>query len=266
MSAAFFLDFISRSDTDAVCGDLTSHACMDFRGLSGTRGYCDAEAAREIRRRLEDIPANALHFFDSGNYHYLTLFFLEKLKTPFRLAVFDHHNDMREPLFSGILSCGGWIRHALETLPDLREVLLIGLGDEQCRELDQLPAGLRERVRAWDETAFRAASFQEEMNGLRNGPPVYCSIDKDVLSPDVLTVDWDQGTLRPEEIAACLSLLVPRAGLAGMDVCGGTGTAEADPRGAPVDRLMLELYLRLTRQSPTSSRRDETSKSAETPA
>lgn len=263
MSAAFFLDFFSGSDPDAVCGGLIRHTCMDFRGLAGTRGYCDAEAAREIRHRLEDVPADALHFFDSGNCHYLTLFFLEKLKTPFRLAVFDHHNDMREPLFPGILSCGGWVLRALETLPLLQDVLLIGLGDEQCRELGQLPAELRDRVRAWDETSFRAASFQEET---RTGPPVYCSIDKDVLSPDVLTVDWDQGTLLPEEIAVCLPLLVSRTGLAGMDVCGGTGAAEADPRGAAVDRSFLELYLRLIRQTPPSSRQDETSKSAGTPA
>ena len=51
---------------------------------------------------------------------------LELVTEPFDLLVFDHHTDMQEPAFGGILSCGGWVRAALEELPLLHRVYLAG--------------------------------------------------------------------------------------------------------------------------------------------
>ena len=48
------------------------------------------------------------------------------VKEPFELLVFDHHTDMQRPAFVGILSCGGWIREALETNENLKHVILVG--------------------------------------------------------------------------------------------------------------------------------------------
>lgn len=48
------------------------------------------------------------------------------VKEPFELLVFDHHTDMQRPAFGGILSCGGWIREALETNENLKHVILVG--------------------------------------------------------------------------------------------------------------------------------------------
>ena len=51
---------------------------------------------------------------------------MEKIDMPFRLILFDNHTDMQPPAFGGLLSCGGWAAEALEKLPHLQEVILIG--------------------------------------------------------------------------------------------------------------------------------------------
>lgn len=88
---------------------------LDFQDIPGTNCYCDSLAEEEIGKRIIPFGPEGLHFLDSGNYHYLTKLWLELVKEPFELLVFDHHTDMQCPAFGGILSCGGWIREALET-------------------------------------------------------------------------------------------------------------------------------------------------------
>ena len=52
---------------------------ISFRDLEGTDGYCTEEAAQEIRQRISDMGEGGIHFLDSGNYHYLSKFWLEKI-------------------------------------------------------------------------------------------------------------------------------------------------------------------------------------------
>ncbi len=85
---------------------------LDFQDIPGTNCYCDSLAEEEIGKRIIPFGPEGLHFLDSGNYHYLTKLWLELVKEPFELLVFDHHTDMQHPAFGGILSCGGWIREA----------------------------------------------------------------------------------------------------------------------------------------------------------
>ena len=54
----------------------------------------------------------------------MTRLWLEKIGEPFQLLVLDNHTDMQLPAFGGILSCGGWIAHALETQPYLKKVFV----------------------------------------------------------------------------------------------------------------------------------------------
>ena len=88
---------------------------LDCKDIPGTNCYCDSLAEEEIGKRIAPFGPEGIHFLDSGNYHYLTKLWLELIKVPFELLVFDHHTDMQCPAFGGILSCGGWIRVALET-------------------------------------------------------------------------------------------------------------------------------------------------------
>lgn len=99
---------------------------LDFTTLSGTTGFCDDAAADEIRRRIADFPARGLHFLDNGNFHYLTRFWCEKISEDFALVVYDHHVDLRKPVFPGLMSCGSWIRDVLLQNRHCRAVLIIG--------------------------------------------------------------------------------------------------------------------------------------------
>ena len=81
---------------------------------------------KRSERELSHLVRKDCIFLDSGNYHYLTKLWLELVKEPFELLVFDHHTDMQRPAFGGILSCGGWIREALETNENLKHVILVG--------------------------------------------------------------------------------------------------------------------------------------------
>ena len=93
---------------------------ISFRGLPGTDGYCTDEAAAEIRRRIAETHARGIHFLDSGNYHYLTKFWIEKIREPFELIVFDRHSDMQPSALLPLTSCGNWLLEALEEQPLLR--------------------------------------------------------------------------------------------------------------------------------------------------
>ena len=110
---------------------------LDFQDIPGTNCYCDSLAEEEIGKRIAPFGPEGIHFLDSGNYHYLTKLWLELIKVPFELLVFDHHTDMQCPAFGGILSCGGWIREALETNENLKHVILVGPPQSAMEETEK---------------------------------------------------------------------------------------------------------------------------------
>ena len=95
---------------------------------------------------IADYPAEGVHFIDSGNYHYLTKFWTDKLETPFSLIVFDHHPDMQPPLFDNILSCGSWVKDILDHNNNCKKVIIVGASDkliQLCRKDMKDKSGLQ---------------------------------------------------------------------------------------------------------------------------
>ena len=121
---------------------------LDFTTLSGTTGFCDDAAADEIRRRIADFPARGIHFLDNGNFHYLTRFWCEKITEDFVLVVYDHHVDLRKPVFPGLMSCGSWIRDVLLRNSHCCAVLIIG---PECAQADIIERELQSLA---DEDSF----------------------------------------------------------------------------------------------------------------
>lgn len=192
---------------------------LDLRNLQGTNCYCDEEAENRIRAKIkeafpEDEAAfRGIHFLDSGNYHYLSLFWLEKITTPFSLVVFDHHPDMQQPLFDGIISCGGWIRNALDTNPFLEMVYLIGVDEALWKEVRlTLPDSSRARVRFGEQ-----ALAELRRAGCRK---IYLSLDKDVLCEEDARCDWDQGNMRLKELLKIIGEIAEQHQVMGTDICG----------------------------------------------
>lgn len=193
-----------------------AHDWLDCSGIPGTYGYCDPAAAARLRRRMHTAGRRGLHFLDNGNYHYLSYFWTETIRRPFNLVVFDHHVDARRPRFGPLLSCGSWLREALRDHPFLNRVFLIGAGRHQ-QELLADPAHLSE------DAAARIACLNDGValdSIIADGCPVYLSVDKDVLSPAVLTTNWDQGTMALKTLTAAIRRLTRALPVLGADICG----------------------------------------------
>ena len=124
---------------------------LDCRHLYGTDGYCDREGALALKGMIADYPAEGVHFIDSGNYHYLTKFWTDKLETPFSLIVFDHHPDMQPPLFDNILSCGSWVKDILDHNNNCKKVIIVGSSDKL---IQAVPKGYERQVRFYSETTL----------------------------------------------------------------------------------------------------------------
>lgn len=205
---------------------------LDFTTLSGTNGFCDDAAADEIRRRIADFPARGLHFLDNGNYHYLTRFWCEKITEDFALVVYDHHVDLRKPVFPGLMSCGSWIRDVLLRNSHCRAVLIIGPERAQAgiieRELQSLAdnqsSPLSASVSCFTEDDILDGRAARELPHILDALrlPVYISIDKDVLSRKVLRTNWDQGIMTEAEFRHELDRFTtdPQIHILGADICG----------------------------------------------
>lgn len=193
-----------------LCGD-----------ISGTNCYCDREAEQELVKRIASFSPCGIHYLDSGNYHYMSKLWTDKLQEPFDLLVFDHHTDMQQPAFGDILSCGGWIKEALDRNSFLRQVWIAGPPEASIRqtmeEAGDWPYEGRVRWLSEENLADFTQWFKESVDNPR---PFYISVDKDVLAPEYACTSWDQGTVSLKSLEACLKEAMEQVIVVGMDVCG----------------------------------------------
>lgn len=201
----------------------TAVTWLDCQEIPGTNCYCDESAEEAIREKIRELPMEGIHFLDSGNYHYLTKLWMEKAEEPFDLLVFDHHTDMQLPAFGDILSCGGWIKNALDTNHFLKRVYLAGPPESAWEEAKK---DLTEEERArvfWigeEELEPEALARFFKENGQEITCPLYISLDKDVLCQGDARTNWDQGTVPLKLILSCLKAVQKERRMMGIDVCG----------------------------------------------
>ena len=185
---------------------------LELGDIQGTNCYCDEEAEAAIKERISLMEPSGIHFLDSGNYHYVSKIWLDKIEEEFELLVFDHHTDMQMPMFGNILSCGGWIQAALDTNTRLKRVYLAGPPSMEA-EAD------RERVDGINEEELKTPGCISRH--LKNsGLPLYISLDKDILTCSCAITNWDQGEAQLEDVLACLMVAASCRSIIGVDVCG----------------------------------------------
>lgn len=207
---------------------------------------------------LPSLPADpGTVFTGSGDFHHLTLPLVERLgavrrargdSAPIDVIVFDNHPDnMRFPF--GI-HCGSWVRDVAR-LPFVRQVRVLGItsGDVSwahawenhwqplargrlrydCVGVDigwAAWVGLGHAFRRFDSVGELIDRFVAEQSGRANATdgetgvsaPVYLSIDKDVLDPQEVRTNWDQGRMRSAELLRAIDAL--RGRIVGSDVTG----------------------------------------------
>lgn len=163
------------------------------------------KSADLIRSSISRIPVNAIHFIGTGDYHYQTLFWLERLKEPFTLILIDHHPDDQAGAFGDeLLSCGGWVTNA-RALPLCRKTIWIHDTGNACHTRDR---------------------HKTEEPGLisETGPELeaaYLSVDIDVLSTKYAHTDWSQGEMTLDELLGICRDISSKYRLLGADICGG---------------------------------------------
>lgn len=201
---------------------------LDFQKLQGVNCYCTPEAEAAIKEKIRDLPVQGIHFLDSGNYHYLSKFWLEKIQEPFSLLVFDNHTDMQEAAFFGLLSCGSWAGEVLDTHELLSHICVAGPGLKDFREYKgqawaKLTRICREELSDGGEEILR--EFLETDPDL----PLYISIDKDVLRKEEARTNWDQGELALDQLLKLLELIFEKRKVIGADICGENPPDTARP-------------------------------------
>ena len=169
-----------------------------------------------MRKLIAAFSPYGLHFLDSGNYHYMTKLWTDRLREPFSLVLFDHHTDMQPPVFEGLMSCGGWVKDMLDGNSFLKNVLIAGVPETDAAKVRS------ERVHVISEEDFAVSGCPvwPLSSVLPSGVPVYLSVDKDVLSTDSAITNWDQGSMRLEVLTGAISRLMRDCKVIGMDVCG----------------------------------------------
>nr|WP_296084279.1 arginase family protein [uncultured Blautia sp.] len=223
----------------------------ELSDLSGCNCYCDAEASDRIRKKIQAFTGKGIHFIDSGNYHYMTRLWLEKLQVPFRLLVFDNHTDMQPPAFGGLLSCGGWIAASLEELPLLQEVILVGPDEEAYAQVEP---DLQQKVLFLSREKLSTMTAEEKenfFNNLSEDLPLYVSVDKDVLCKEDASTTWSQGDMHFSELMRFLELVLEQQNILGMDVCGecDTDSSSEDFLNDYANEAILKLWEKMQKSS-----------------
>ena len=240
---------------------------LDCTKIVGTDCYCDDDAIKEINELIDSAERSSgninsaetapqIHFFDNGNYHYMSKLWTDRVQEPFTLIVFDHHPDMQPPRFGGILSCGGWVKEVLEHNKFVHNVVIIGVKDELVEtvreELSQSgEADVLDKVTFIKKSELNTLSFQSSLSSLtpsasgaavrsyqqinlplRHSPgsllvsrlssqhSLYISIDKDALSTSFAVTNWDQGSLSTTSLKSTITSLAAGRKILGIDICG----------------------------------------------
>ena len=206
---------------------------FDCTRIDGTDCYCDEEAQAILRKQITEassISTPSIHFFDNGNYHYMSKLWTDSIPNPFDLVVFDHHPDMQPPRFEGILSCGGWIKEVLDHNQFVQKVIVIGVADHLVEEIQEdlthaNAAEILNRVTFIRESELKihpqnlASRVRSELASIISSN-LYISIDKDALNTQEAATNWDQGSLTFEQLAETLQALALNRKILGIDICG----------------------------------------------
>ena len=242
--------------------------------IVGTDCYCDDDAIKEINESIDNAETcgksecsienrgnstnvPTIHFFDNGNYHYMSKLWTDRVQEPFTLFVFDHHPDMQPPRFGGILSCGGWVKEVLDNNKFVQNVIIIGVKDELVETVREELSQSRESsilekvtfIKESELSTLPSIICSDSANVFSSN--LYISIDKDALSPTYAATNWDQGSLTLDALKNCITALATGRKILGIDICGERAhdfegdehhtVQEADSLNSELNRELVEL-------------------------
>ncbi|OCG20983.1 hypothetical protein A9G11_08575 [Gilliamella sp. wkB108] len=232
---------------DQSVGEINNAKKIDVTKWQDTiRFGCSEKKFRQFRDILQHTLTEnyGTVLMGSGDYHHISLLLIERLAqqysadNPIEVVIFDNHPDNMRYLFG--IHCGSWVSYVTR-LPFVSHVHVLGItshdiGITHFWENRWKPLfhkkltywSLNVNV-SWAEKiglghAFRhfaspddlIANFLSEQ--YHSTQPVYLSIDKDVLSEEVIHTNWDQGQLQTYHLLDTITSIKSR--IIGSDITG----------------------------------------------
>ena len=226
----------------SVCGLHDADICRLQEQQEAIRFSCSLRQLADLVRMAEQpLEANTgVVFVGSGDFHHVSFALIDRVarRQPIEVVVLDNHPDNMR--WMGGIHCGSWVRHVTR-LPNVSHVHVLGITspDISARQLwaNYLSPLLRGRLTYWSvgvtvswmhrwgwRSAFNnfrtAAELCEAFAGMQahSVQPVYLSIDKDVLAPDLVTCNWDQGCFEEQDVQRILTSVKGR--IVASDITG----------------------------------------------
>lgn len=194
-----------------------NYKMIDLTGLKNISRYCENGNLSLLRKKINTYNRAKINFIESGNYHYISYLFLERIEEPFTLVLFDHHTDMQRPIFNELISCGSWVRKSLDNNKYLKQVIIIGAKKTLAKGIDK---EYKEKVICISEEDIKNNKIEGDFFSTNLKYPVYISIDKDVITKNECITDWDQGSLTIDQIEYICNNIKSVRDIVGADVCG----------------------------------------------
>ncbi len=204
------------------------HAWVDLTQVKGKKSCASPETLTLVERALDRYRDLPLCFWGTGDYHYITYARLRALRLPLTLVLVDHHHDCA-PAQGSLITCGNWVRHALE-LPWIHRVLWIGGARPEWGGFRPHPKVIRVAETAPPDP------FGSWLGKMVPTPCLYLSIDKDVLAPSDAITTWDAGDLPLANLLAWVRELSRHRRVVAADVGGEWVPAAGQVVLSPGDR------------------------------
>lgn len=232
---------------DQSVGEINEAKTIDFTQWQDViRFGCNEKNFQKFKMQLQQaLPENyGTVLMGSGDYHHISLLLIEQLAkqysadNPIEVIIFDNHPDNMRYLFG--VHCGSWVSY-VASLPFVSHVHVLGITSNDIGlwhfwenrwsplfhkkltywSLDVNVSwakriGLNHAFRHFDSPDDLITQFLSEQ--YRNTKPIYLSIDKDVLSEEVIHTNWDQGKLQTYHLLDTISSIKPR--IIGSDITG----------------------------------------------
>ncbi len=219
---------------------------------SSTRIFARKKTIQSFIERVGPPPENEpeITFYGSGDFHHLTAALVSRFSEPLTIIHFDNHPDwVKSPK---TFNCGSWVNRALE-MPHVERIITLGVMSDdlknperksanlealQSHKLDVFPwnsvpskvkkyygigasYGQLGRYLNWQNLSKKNWShFLNDLKKQISTQAIYITIDKDVLSKDEATTNWDQGAMPLSHITTAVTELATKFKVLGIDVCG----------------------------------------------
>lgn len=219
------------------------------------RIWASRKTIQKIKSILNPGQKDFITFLGSGDFHHISGILIGQFEEPITVIVFDYHPDW--DIMPPVWGCGSWVR-AISGRTNIDKIILIGVSSSDISSISiqtgniaslkdnrleiypyshrpsrvifrRIPPNISIDVTRgkflntinWHEIKdkFLSEFFAEIIKRIK-AKKVYISIDKDCLKKDCALTNWEEGSLKFEELSYILKLIKENFDIVGADIAG----------------------------------------------